>query len=69
MDFNNNNKINPTGFLGALTFIKVLFLTNYILKILDYIDWSWWIIFWPVYMLIIYYLACIYKVKAMKSKN
>ena len=40
---NSNNSSNGIGFCGLLTIVFI------VLKLMDYIDWSWWLVLLPAY--------------------
>ena len=41
----NNNK--------GMNVLDVILIVNFILKIVGVIDWSWWVVLWPLWVTII----------------
>lgn len=43
------SKNNGSSASGGITFLGILFIVFLVLKLTDYIDWSWWWVFAPIW--------------------
>ena len=58
----NNTQSGGIGFFGLLT---ILFIA---LKLTGFIDWSWWLVFTPVYVWIVVFILIVWFVAWMDKK-
>lgn len=61
MSTNNNSKSSEIGFCGLLTIVFI------VLKLTNYINWSWWWVTSPLWMPIAILLAVILLVSMLKA--
>lgn len=61
MSTNNNSKSSEIGFCGLLTIVFI------VLKLTNYINWSWWWVMSPLWIPIAILLAVILLVSILKA--
>ena len=61
MSTNNNSKSSEIGFCGLLTIVFI------VLKLTNYINWSWWWVISPLWIPIAILLAVILLVSILKA--
>ena len=53
---NQNTNIRLGGGTGILTILQIVFI---VLKLTSTIDWSWWVVLIPAYILVLLWIAAI----------
>ena len=52
--------MNNTG----IGFLDVILVVNIILKLIGLINWSWWVVLWPLWVSIVIAIICIIIIKS-----
>ncbi len=62
----NNKYINTSRGVG---FLDILLLVNIVLKLVGVINWSWWVVLWPLWASLIIIVFVIFVICLILGRN